>query len=63
MKATCNEPRGSNSGVLFDTAFSRKHLTTSGLANDERPMIAPPARMISSLSIPAIVQKTTLSDD
>jgi hypothetical protein len=41
----------------------RKFLTTSGIADDERPMIAPSARMISSFSIPAIDQKTTLSDD
>lgn len=41
MKATYKEPRCANSGVLFDAAFSRKHLTTSHLADDERPMIAP----------------------
>jgi hypothetical protein len=63
MKATCKESRCSNSGVLFGTAFSRKQLTTSGLPGDERPMIAPTAQMISSFSIPAIVQKTTLSDE
>src|SRR6185437_12428773 len=63
MKAACKEPRCSNSGVLSDTAFSRKHLTTSGLPNDDRPTIAPAAQMISTLSIPATVQKTTFSDD
>jgi len=46
-----------------ETAFSRKHFTTSGPPGDERPMIAPTAQMISSFSIPAIVQKTTLSDE
>jgi hypothetical protein len=32
--------------------------TTSGLAHDERPMIAPLARMISSFPMPGTVQKT-----
>jgi hypothetical protein len=47
----------------FPSAFSRKQLTTSDLPHDERPMIAPAARMISSFSIPATVQKTTFSDE
>jgi hypothetical protein len=38
MKATYKEPHCLNSGVLFPTAFSRKQLTTPGLADDDRPM-------------------------
>jgi hypothetical protein len=38
MKATYKEPRCSNSGVLFSTAFSRKQLITPGLPSDDRPM-------------------------
>ena len=63
MKATYKEPRCSIQRGSCETAFSQKHLTTPGPPDDERPMIAPAARMISSCPIPADVQKTTFSDD
>lgn len=50
-------------GFFFQPPSPENTLTTSGPPEDERPMTAPPARMISSLSTPATVQKTTFSDD
>jgi hypothetical protein len=58
QRTPLREQRGS-----FISAFSPKHLTTSSHPNDDRPMIAPAARMISSCLIPADAQKTTFSDD
>jgi hypothetical protein len=61
MKATYKEPRCANSGALFvrllpEIPYNFKHL------DNDRQMIAPAARMISSCLIPADGRKTTLSD-
>jgi hypothetical protein len=48
QRTPLREQRGSSI-----SAFSQKHLTTSSLPNDDRPMIAPAARMISSCLLPA----------
>jgi hypothetical protein len=63
MKATCKEPRCANSGVLLYPPSPQNTLQLPASPKDDRPMIAPAARMISSCFIPAVTQKTTFSDD